>query len=537
MDPLETLADVLPSWARFAPALGLAVAAFLAALAAGGLGAVLVLGPVRRARHAHWTERARAVFVARRAALAGLLVLPVLAAVGAVLFSGPLSKVRAPMLDVVAAAAAFAGALVVRAVVERVALGASDGPRETWRGRVALLLARYPHVVVVALAAFAMPRAWSLGGALLLAVTVVLLAWTAFGGGIDVALAFGLARDPGPRVRAVVRTAALRMDVPAPGALELATRHANALALPLRRKLAITDGALSALADDELVSVVAHQIAHLGEPRRVSFLRAAGVLALAPLALLWPVTATAGGAGTLVLLVSVAVAELAVLAVSRGLARSADRVAHLHEGPAGVYARALERVYEANLTPAVRSDVASSHPALWDRMVAAGAAPAYARPLAPSRARLTLGVVAPAALVVVLLSGWRVGLGAWASVAPTEGALVTAMALTGGTAGDFDHLGALRESRGDLDGAVRLHQAASDLDAFAVRFPSNLAVALAKRGQCVDAEKAVHEAERRLRRSRIPARDRAHIAEAREWTEHCRAASGAVALAQTTRTR
>ena len=51
---------------------------------------------------------------------------------------------------------------------------------------------------------------------------------------------------------------------------------------------------------------------------------------------------------------------------------------------AGTYARALEKIYEANLLPVVLREK-RVHPDLYDRLVAAGATPAYARPKPPPR--------------------------------------------------------------------------------------------------------------------------------------------------------
>ena len=50
----------------------------------------------------------------------------------------------------------------------------------------------------------------------------------------------------------------------------------------------------------------------------------------------------------------------------------------------GVYARALEKLYEANQAPAVTSKKPRTHPHLYDRLIAAGVTPSYPRPPAPS---------------------------------------------------------------------------------------------------------------------------------------------------------
>lgn len=60
-----------------------------------------------------------------------------------------------------------------------------------------------------------------------------------------------------------------------------------------------------------------------------------------------------------------------------------DELGHAHEGEtAGTYARALEKLYEANLMPVV-GPAKEVHPHLYDRMIAAGVTPDYPRPTPP----------------------------------------------------------------------------------------------------------------------------------------------------------
>ena len=69
---------------------------------------------------------------------------------------------------------------------------------------------------------------------------------------------------------------------------------------------------------------------------------------------------------------------------SRHLERRADRAAHTSGGEAGTYARALARIYEDNLIPAVLPSRGRTHPDLYDRLLAGGAQPDFPRPTAPS---------------------------------------------------------------------------------------------------------------------------------------------------------
>jgi hypothetical protein len=102
--------------------------------------------------------------------------------------------------------------------------------------------------------------------------------------------------------------------------------------------------------------------------------------------------------------------------LARRLETRADAHAHHVESGApgaarGVYARALSRLGEVNLIPAV-GWAAGTHPHLYDRLLAAGQEPDFPRPPPPSRARMwiALGCGVPVAALMLgvahtLLSG------------------------------------------------------------------------------------------------------------------------------------
>jgi hypothetical protein len=68
----------------------------------------------------------------------------------------------------------------------------------------------------------------------------------------------------------------------------------------------------------------------------------------------------------------------------RYLEERADRIAHTNEGETGTYARALARIYEDNLMPAVLPRRRRTHPDLYDRLLAVGVQPDFPKPAAPS---------------------------------------------------------------------------------------------------------------------------------------------------------
>jgi hypothetical protein len=79
-----------------------------------------------------------------------------------------------------------------------------------------------------------------------------------------------------------------------------------------------------------------------------------------------------------------------------------DRLAQSLEGESAVaYARALEKLYAANLLPVVVRGKRQVHPHLYDRLVAVGVPPAYPRP-APPRG-VVLAMLPSLLLMVVCL--------------------------------------------------------------------------------------------------------------------------------------
>src|SRR5262249_53082314 len=90
------------------------------------------------------------------------------------------------------------------------------------------------------------------------------------------------------------------------------------------------------------------------------------------------------------------------LRLSRRLERRADKLAREQQAEEGAYARALTKIYEANLAPLVEPGKGTTHPHLYDRLVAAGAPPDSPRPRPPARSRLLIDGL-PFALI---LAAW-----------------------------------------------------------------------------------------------------------------------------------
>jgi Zn-dependent protease with chaperone function len=213
----------------------------------------------------------------------------------------------------------------------------------------------------------------------------------------------GVFRPASARLQDIVARLAAESGIAVRGAEQVALPMANAFALPLDGKLGMTDAALSALDDDEVRVICAHELAHLAEPRRFLVVRVLrGFILGLFLAILTvagrPVTGSYGLMGTLAGIAGaflvLFVSSILLNRFNRKMEHRADAQAVGWEPSAGLYARALEKLYEANLMPAVLRSKRMTHPDLYDRMVQSGATPDYPRPAPPPRWPGLLGLAA-----------------------------------------------------------------------------------------------------------------------------------------------
>ena len=392
--------DTLPSVQELGDRYGAIIAmlgwvAIAACLAAACAWASALIGcrPLRAARGAHWTERARYAYQARYCVLVGALTPPVLVAAFA-LARYPLGGVTA----VLAVVAAFWASFPARLYVERRAAARPFRTRTAIRGRVTWWLVMTPHLLLILMLTALAPRELGWWSYSLVGVGIAGAAFAALGGTLRIARLLGLAVPAGPRLAALVTLAAERAQQPRPPTYELEMTVANAFAWVQLGALGVTRGGLDVLSDDELSSVLAHELGHLAEPRAVALLRALGMTALAPLVLAFPLATERHYLALALLLVGMIAALRGVGVLARRMEERADRAAHAAEHDSGVYARALETLYEANAMPAVMAGKRRAHPHLYDRLVAAGATPTWARPAPPSTMRAR--VVSIACVVV-----------------------------------------------------------------------------------------------------------------------------------------
>ena len=429
---LDALRASLPAWVVWtAPIAWITFGVVVGALATWAP-MRLARGAVARAMDSHWTERARQRAPFATAARLGVVSAVVVTAMLSFHFTGPLCPVPRRLVAALAAFAAYAAAVYAADVVARPVAERVVG----WPAVLRLIVANWilgkTALLVPVLALLVIPTSWDVAAWLVLLAAAVLYAGLV-SGRLCVPLLQALriitpATDAEERLVAEV---AREVGMPAPPVQRVRIPVANAMAIILHKSLLITGPAREILDDAELRAVLAHEIGHLLERRSASLRRVAmGLLPLAlPAAL--PLAYSFGPFWALLPLLAVLLIVFLLRHASVEDETQADRVAHAHEGESGTYARALERLYRFNLSPAVTAGKIKTHPDLYDRLIAAGVEPEYPRPEPPPARRsvrlagvgLTIAMVVVGVVTPNVLEsrGWRDGADIEAALAATGG--------------------------------------------------------------------------------------------------------------------
>ncbi len=355
--------------------------AFAAGFLAEYLSVAVALIPFRKLNaDAHWTERARRAWAARSLMEIGPFMFIYLLAIPGGL---------ADDLEITAFAAFpfFLGAM----------LGALPGLRRVLGRRVTfpMLLAHYgvrylllsPAVAIFLLMLVLLQGRMldAVSGAIMLMALALAVALN-LGGAVPIARRLRLLAPPSPHLEEIVKVASQWAKVPPARCYILNWYSANAIALSFARALAFSAALLDLLTDEELLGVAAHEIAHLEESKSQKLTRLSGILVLFPI-FSYPVWLnTFGATGIFVAFALVLVFGRILRNFSQRMEQRADAAAAHSEGAnPQTYARALEKLYEGNLIPAVLRGKRLTHPHLYDRLLAAGTQPSYPRPQPPPR--------------------------------------------------------------------------------------------------------------------------------------------------------
>lgn len=237
-------------------------------------------------------------------------------------------------------------------------------------------------------------RGW---GAETLAITGIILLinlMLVMGGSVAILRRLGFLRPADDALQTAARDLASAQGLPLRFVMRMDLPMANAFAFPWTKDLGFTSATLNTLDEEELHTVISHELGHLRESLLTRWTRLTGLLAIAAIGLT-PAAAHSGRPGVVLslFLAYVLVSRLASR-IHKRLEVSADQHARHSEKEDGVYARALEKIHSISLIPAVLHP-RSPYPSLYDRMTDAGVVPDFPRPAPPDRVvPLLCGVVA-----------------------------------------------------------------------------------------------------------------------------------------------
>ena len=370
-------------------------------LSAAGVLVALVnrLGLVRwrRARAAHWTERARLLWPVRFTAGLNIFLIPLLLSE-----THQLLQPEPLPVWVIYYVAGMAGTVLGGYGLNREIHPELDFRR--WcHHMLALWGLRSSGWLMLLAAGLLMPAdpGWEMG--------LVTGAWLGFhllrmrGFLLRSLTLVNLLRPAGSRLQGIVAAMSGRMGIQPGATWELSSVLANAAALPTTRELFFTSRLLELCTDEEVAGIAAHELAHLSESNAVRAGRLLGSLLFFPLIFLKPCATHFGVAGVAVLELVLLLLLVFSRQLSQRMEKRADALARQEQTGDGIYARTLEKLYQSNQMPAVMPRGRRTHPHLYDRMLAAGLTPDYPRPTPPGRITLP-GWVIIAGIVVMALA-------------------------------------------------------------------------------------------------------------------------------------
>jgi Zn-dependent protease with chaperone function len=441
------------------------VVAIVVACSLGALLRALLMLRVRRLEGAHWTERARALWPLRGTMTATLALIGAIGGGYVSIGYAPIAALGLP-LSVLLTFLAIGIPLWRLRVSFEIAVGALPLSTRPFRELVGVLLIFGPALLLLAAIPF-VPVDTPTDFWTAIASSTVYLAVVGHGAGAELARLFGILKPARESVVKAVRQAAAAMHCPTPPVFELRWNRANAAALPNQGWLFFTSRAVEVLESAELEATAAHELGHLAEPRHVRALRGFGALLWLPL-IVAGLSVKRGGSPQY--FVAGLLGTLLLAAVYRVFYRRLEHRADVsaHNVASEVYASALEKLHRTSLVPAVLRS--SSHPSLYDRMVAAGKSPDYPRPEPPalSPGAWTVLFVPAALLLNIQAFVWSANL--WPPQREmSDEVLYIAAAIRGWDAGERMVVRRLRQ-RGRIADAIAFVNAAAASDQDDARF-------------------------------------------------------------------
>ncbi|MBN8419098.1 MAG: M48 family metalloprotease [Verrucomicrobia bacterium] len=350
----------------------------------------LALRPWEQARDQHWTERARWLWQSRKSRAAVVL--------GIVLVSWPLYLQLVgddPSLPSLVFPA-LGGFMVAQFFIDR----------RIWPGLSLRLWLMQTFTMFGIASALIGTIAWvaactseNLNSTDWLRIGIAALLLIVLYSGVWLFAIPGRGKNPlTPRLCQMVDSVAAKAGMPPVRAWVADGVMANAFALMYIRSIVATGPAMRVLDDDELRTLVQHEMAHLSESAPVLAARMLGGLSWLGFAFTRPVVHHIGHGGVFWIFLAVILVKRFAANIAKRMENRADSMSVTDESEGPIYARALEKLYEANQMPAMMTK-RLLHPHLYDRMIAAGLTPGYPRPAPPPGKHWTFyAAILPAAL-------------------------------------------------------------------------------------------------------------------------------------------
>lgn len=356
-------------------------------------------------RAAHWTERAGKIYPMRRSAALNRRLIPVLCFLGYWLAFPDEGKLGIALL---VAFAAWLGATLGSYRFDKIVF-----PQLSFRTWLFSLATAWTRRIgawaVLIVAAAIMPDQIGWPTFVIAAVVLVIQIGLCYGLWMWIGKKFGiyvLAQDSEP-ITEIARRTSQRMNVSYRRIWKMRSPVGYAAALTVTRDLIFSEGLLNAHPNEEIAAVCAHELAHLNESPRTHRMRLVSSFGWFPFIFTRPAFHSFNWFGIALLWISSAFLAVPLRGLGRKMEVRADSIASSNQGAAGVYAKALERLYRSNHTPAVMPGDRLTHPHLYDRLLAAGITPDYPRPNPPNELDWTSGlmILLIAILITALLCG------------------------------------------------------------------------------------------------------------------------------------
>jgi Zn-dependent protease with chaperone function len=479
--------ELIPLWVRWLEALTYPCLTFALVLLLADAGAWWLSRSLRANPQAHWTERARQLHRVRRWVSMSFFVV--------VIPTTWIVSVRPNRLAMLPTAAVFIACLIVGWAARGLVASSlrerwmPDDRSLTWRSRLGLFVFAYSSFsIVVGLSLFLPPEPGVAALAVALTLSAIGVALM-LGGSCWVMGWLGLAR------RVDLAEFGIQGTMPFEFVWSIEVPMANAFAFPLIGQVGVTQRAFELLDAGELAAVLRHEAAHLAESKWLKVGRVAFAALFQAWAYVRVIGANYGVGASWAVPLTLLPAILLLRRRQHHEEIRADDAAIGAGSDASVYARALEKLHESSLAPAVMGR-RMPHRDLHDRMVAAGVTPGWPKPEGVPRIPIYLST--PLVLIgLAILFGPQVIDNRMTQHLMTSAEGEFMLCVTGDERLYLYNFAGRAYAAGDFEQSITLEHAAACVEPREAAMLAGAALTLCVLDRCDEARADLAEAERR----------------------------------------